>query len=204
MFIIVSMLIVLSLNENHMINVHKWPAPLNLSVYSINSALTFCIKKSRNNYSAYHSWCYISALCYSVLAVLAVRNVRFIYAEAVFVICTSMNQCFVFQLTVQVRIIAHLLVGLLLGAVYCNAGNDASKILSNISCIFFFALFLFAANAMPCIIASKYNRNSTEVSFHWKRPVFQHKCKQIKNIHAKNTSHWHSLLFLDSACHLVF
>ena len=83
-----------------------------------------------------------------------------------------MNQSFIFQLLVQVRIIAHLFVGLLLGAVYYNAGNDASKVLSNSSCIFFFALFLFASNAMPCVIASKCNRNNTEVSFHCKYPVF--------------------------------
>jgi hypothetical protein len=65
-----------------------------------------------------------------------------------------------------------LFVGLLLGAVYYNAGNDASKVLSNTSCIFFFALFLFASNAMPCVIASKCNRNNTEVSFHCRHPVF--------------------------------
>jgi len=126
-----------------------------------------------NIYSAYHSWCYNSSLCYSVLLVLSGRNARFIYAEAVFLLFVwSMNQSFIFQLLVQVRVIAHLFVGLLLGAVYYNAGNDASKILSNSSCIFFFALFLFAANAMPCVIASKCNRSNTEVSFHCKHPVF--------------------------------
>jgi len=64
-----------------------------------------------------------------------------------------------------------MLVGLLLGAVYYNAGNDASKVLSNSSCIFFFTVFLFFANSVPCAITSKYNRNNTEASFHCKEPV---------------------------------
>lgn len=67
----------------------------------------------------------------------------------------SMNQSFILQLTVQIRVLTHVFVGLLLGAVYYDAGNDASKVLSNSSCIFFFTMFLFFANAMPCVIASK-------------------------------------------------
>jgi hypothetical protein len=82
-----------------------------------------------------------------------------------------MNQSFIFQLKFHIRIIIHLLIGLLLGAVYYDAGNDASKVLSNSSCIFFFTLFLFFANAMPSVIASKCNRNNTGASFHCKEPV---------------------------------
>jgi hypothetical protein len=82
-----------------------------------------------------------------------------------------MNQSFIFQIIVHVRIITHALVGLLLGAVYYDAGNDASKVLSNSSCIFFFTMFLFFANSMPCVITSKCNRNNTESSFHCKEPV---------------------------------
>jgi len=40
-----------------------------------------------------------------------------------------MNQSFIFQLTVHVRIITHMVIGLLLGAVYYSVGNDASKVL---------------------------------------------------------------------------
>jgi len=90
------------------------------------------------------------------------------------------NQNFIFQLTVHIRIITHLLIGLLLGAVYYNAGNDASKVLSNSSCIFFFTMFLFFANSMPCAIASKCNRNNTKASFHYKEPVLQNEGKLIK------------------------
>jgi hypothetical protein len=60
-------------------------------------------------------------------------------------------------MTVQLRVITHFVVGLLLGAVYYDVGNDASKALSNAGCIFFFMMFLFFANAMPSVIASKSN-----------------------------------------------
>lgn len=58
---------------------------------------------------------------------------------------------FLFQLAVQLRIIMHIVVGVLLGVVYYQMGNDASKILTNVSCIFFIVLFIFFGNAMPAI-----------------------------------------------------
>jgi len=82
-----------------------------------------------------------------------------------------MNQSFIFQINVHIRVVTHLFIGLLLGAVYYDAGNDASKVLSNSSCIFFFTMFLFFANSMPCVIASKCNRNNTEAYFHCKEPL---------------------------------
>jgi hypothetical protein len=60
-------------------------------------------------------------------------------------------------MTVQLRILTHLIVGLLLGAVYYDVGNDASKTLSNAGCIFFFLMFLFFSNAMPSVMSSKCN-----------------------------------------------
>jgi hypothetical protein len=84
-----------------------------------------------------------------------------------------MYQSFIFQMTAHVRIITHALFGLLLGAVYYNAGNDASKVLNNSSCIFFFTMFMFFVNSVPCAITRKCNRNNTEASFHSKEPVFQ-------------------------------
>jgi hypothetical protein len=91
-----------------------------------------------------------------------------------------MNESFIFQFTVHVRIITHLLLGLFFGAVYYNVGNDASKVLSNSSCIFFFTILLVFANAMPCVITSKCNRNNTGASFHCKEPVLQNEGKLIK------------------------
>jgi len=46
----------------------------------------------------------------------------------------------------------HVVVGLLLGVVYWQIGSDAGKIVSNVSCLFFIILFVFAGNAMPSIL----------------------------------------------------
>ena len=51
----------------------------------------------------------------------------------------------------KMRLTAHIIVGLLLGLVFHHFGSDASKIQSNIACLFFFILFLFFANAMPAV-----------------------------------------------------
>ncbi|XP_024943800.1 ATP-binding cassette sub-family G member 4 isoform X2 [Cephus cinctus] len=51
----------------------------------------------------------------------------------------------------KLRLAAHVIVAFLLGLVFHNFGDDASKAQSNISCLFFFLLFLFFANAMPAV-----------------------------------------------------
>nr|CAD7438544.1 unnamed protein product [Timema bartmani] len=51
----------------------------------------------------------------------------------------------------QIRPVAHVVVALMLGAVYYNIGNDAAKVSSNTACLFFFIMFLFFANAMPTV-----------------------------------------------------
>lgn len=55
--------------------------------------------------------------------------------------------------TTHVRIWCHIVIGFLLGAVFYDFGNDAAKVLSNSSCLFFFVLFIFFANAMPSILS---------------------------------------------------
>ncbi|KAM3963713.1 ATP-binding cassette sub-family G member 1 isoform 1-T1 [Aphomia sociella] len=51
----------------------------------------------------------------------------------------------------QIRLACHLIVALLLGALYKGAGADAARFMSNTGCLFFFLLFLFFSNAMPPI-----------------------------------------------------
>lgn len=53
---------------------------------------------------------------------------------------------------VQMRLVMHVVVALLLGVVYWQIGGDAQKIVSNVSCLFFVILFVFAGNAMPSIL----------------------------------------------------
>lgn len=61
-----------------------------------------------------------------------------------------------FQLTVQLRVVIHLVVGFLLGVVFYDMGNDASKILSNASFLFFCVLFVFFGNALPALLTCKF------------------------------------------------
>ncbi|CAB0029612.1 unnamed protein product [Trichogramma brassicae] len=49
------------------------------------------------------------------------------------------------------RLAAHLIVGVLIGIVFYNFGQDASYVQSNVACVFFFAIFLFFANSMPVV-----------------------------------------------------
>lgn len=51
----------------------------------------------------------------------------------------------------QLRLAAHVVIGVLLGLVFRNFGDEGSKTFSNIACLFFFLLFLFFANAMPAV-----------------------------------------------------
>ncbi|KAL5279324.1 hypothetical protein ACFFRR_003732 [Megaselia abdita] len=55
-------------------------------------------------------------------------------------------------LTVQLRVVIHLLVGFLLGVVFYDMGNDANKVLSNASFLFFCVLFIFFGNALPALL----------------------------------------------------
>jgi len=56
--------------------------------------------------------------------------------------------CYLQQQAHQGRIV----VALLLGVVYWQIGNDANKVISNVSCLFFIILFVFCGNAMPSIL----------------------------------------------------
>uniref|UniRef100_T1GH68 ABC-2 type transporter transmembrane domain-containing protein n=1 Tax=Megaselia scalaris TaxID=36166 RepID=T1GH68_MEGSC len=55
-------------------------------------------------------------------------------------------------LTVQLRVVIHLVVGFLLGVVFYDMGNDAGKVLSNASFLFFCVLFIFFGNALPALL----------------------------------------------------
>lgn len=55
----------------------------------------------------------------------------------------------------QMRIICHILVAFMLGTVFYDIGNEASKITSNASCLFFFQMFIFFANSIPAVLTCK-------------------------------------------------
>ncbi|EDV32171.1 uncharacterized protein Dana_GF15690, isoform B [Drosophila ananassae] len=67
-------------------------------------------------------------------------------------LCRHLRSMYRDLMAVQMRLIMHVVIALLLGVVYWQIGADAEKIVSNVSCIFFIILFIFAGNAMPSIL----------------------------------------------------
>lgn len=58
------------------------------------------------------------------------------------------------QLT-HMRLVSHVVVGTIIGMIYYDIGNDASKVRSNAGCIFFTALFTMFTAMMPTILTCK-------------------------------------------------
>lgn len=58
------------------------------------------------------------------------------------------------QLT-QMRLVSHIVVGAIIGMIYYDIGNDASKVMSNAGCIFFTTLFTMFTAMMPTILTCK-------------------------------------------------
>lgn len=56
------------------------------------------------------------------------------------------------QTLTQMRLVAHLSVGAIIGMIYYDIGNDASKVISNAGCIFFIILFTMFTAMMPTIL----------------------------------------------------
>ncbi|XP_076296273.1 ABC transporter expressed in trachea [Lasioglossum baleicum] len=52
----------------------------------------------------------------------------------------------------RVRLISHIIVGFLIGAIYYDIGNEASQVMSNAGCVFFTVMFLMFTAMMPTIL----------------------------------------------------
>ncbi|KAL6438392.1 hypothetical protein ACFW04_004495 [Cataglyphis niger] len=52
----------------------------------------------------------------------------------------------------RVRLISHIIVGFLIGAIYYDIGNEASEVMSNAGCVFFTVMFLMFTAMMPTIL----------------------------------------------------
>lgn len=63
------------------------------------------------------------------------------------------------QLT-QMRLVSHIVVGSIIGMIYYDIGNEASKVMSNAGCIFFTTLFTMFTAMMPTILTCKHQRLS--------------------------------------------
>jgi hypothetical protein len=60
------------------------------------------------------------------------------------------------QTLTQMRLIAHVVVGAIIGMIYYGIGNEASKIMSNAGCVFFTTLFVMFTAMMPTILTCEY------------------------------------------------
>lgn len=61
------------------------------------------------------------------------------------------------QLT-QMRLVSHIVVGSIIGMIYYDIGNQASKVMSNAGCIFFTTLFTMFTAMMPTILTCKHKK----------------------------------------------
>lgn len=56
----------------------------------------------------------------------------------------------------HMRLASHVIVGAIIGMIYYDIGNDASKVISNAGCIFFTMLFTMFTGMMPTILTCMY------------------------------------------------
>lgn len=55
----------------------------------------------------------------------------------------------------RMRLVAHFIIGILLGLIYYDIGNNAAKVTSNAGCLFFTTMFTMFTAMMPTILTCK-------------------------------------------------
>lgn len=65
----------------------------------------------------------------------------------------------------HLRLASHVIVGAIIGMIYYDIGNEASKVMSNAGCIFFTTLFTMFTGMMPTILTCKRLKLTNIVAF---------------------------------------
>ncbi|XP_060530467.1 ATP-binding cassette sub-family G member 4 isoform X2 [Cylas formicarius] len=52
----------------------------------------------------------------------------------------------------RMRLVAHIVIGILIGCIYYDIGNNAAKVMSNAGCLFFTVMFMMFTAMMPTIL----------------------------------------------------
>lgn len=60
------------------------------------------------------------------------------------------------KMLTRMRLVSHFIIGILIGLIYYDIGNDAAKLQSNVGCIFFTTMFIMFSAMMPTILTCRF------------------------------------------------
>ncbi|KAG5876273.1 hypothetical protein JTB14_013010 [Gonioctena quinquepunctata] len=74
------------------------------------------------------------------------------FQQFVILLRRSMYMILMDKTLTRMRLVSHLIIGCLIGLIYYDIGQDASKVMSNAGCLFFCVMFMMFSAMMPTIL----------------------------------------------------